>query len=95
MTTTITRREIFKLSWEMARKIQDRFGSIREAFAHALRRVWAQVKALVEVEAEQKGRPVSAPRPAVSEWESGNVYRAAACARARARLGTFVGRAGW
>ena len=95
MTTTITRREIFSLSWEKARKVKDRFGSIREAFAHALRRTWVQVKALMEIAVEQKARPVVAPRPTVSAWENGNVYRAAAAARCRARLGTFVGRAGW
>ncbi len=94
MTLPMTRSEIFKLSWELARKVRDRFSTTREAFSYALRMIWENVKAFVQVKAEQAARPVVAV-PVRSEWATSSAYLAHAAARHRARLGSFVGRAGW
>ena len=88
MTTSITRSQIFTLAWERARAKRDWYETIRAAFAASLRRIWEQVKALNMVEAEQKARPVVV-RPVASDWANGNVHRAAAVARGKARWGHY------
>lgn len=92
---TIDRSQIFTLAWKSAKGNAAGYGSLRAAFAAALRRVWGLVKAMA---AEDARRPVTPAQPApnaFSTWWNSNPHRAATVTRRNARLGTYCGAAGW